>query len=121
MPVIYEDARGFRTGTVTAGGNISISGNILAEKGSVLDVSGTSGILDLVPGFSGLQPSPLNGSILGQPRIATQVDTNAGHIVLKGGQFLFTDATLRGLSGERGRSAAVSIFPRAYFKIQISC
>ncbi|MEI9896445.1 MAG: hypothetical protein WDN28_21930 [Chthoniobacter sp.] len=31
-------------------GTIAVSGNIVAEAGAVLDVSGTSGLLDLPPG-----------------------------------------------------------------------
>ena len=34
------------TGTVLKGGTINVSGNIVAESGSTLDVSGTSGVVD---------------------------------------------------------------------------
>ena len=80
------------------GGNITISGNIVAESGSVLNVSGASGLLDLPPALSG-QILSLNGSFAGSPLVRTHVESNGGMITLKGGQELFSDATLIGDSG----------------------
>lgn len=48
-PVVYVDGRGNRVGAILPGGSISVSGNIVAERGAVFDVSGTTGILDLPP------------------------------------------------------------------------
>ena len=54
--VLTPNSLGFRTGSVLDGGTISISGNIVAEAGSRLDVSGATDTLDLAPGYSG-QPA----------------------------------------------------------------
>lgn len=97
-----------RLGEVLAGGDIHVSGNIAAASGALLDVSGTSGILDLHPA----QVSPSNDylsrsnvSTLAVPyslqSIATRVDSNGGSIHLAGGQMLASDATLRGNAGGR--------------------
>ena len=100
--LLTPDARGFRVGSVLSGGTINISGNIVAESGSILNVSGTSGLLDLPPALSG-QILSLSGSFAGAPLLRTQVESNGGTINLNGGQELFCDATLIGDSG--GRSA----------------
>ncbi|MDR3401065.1 MAG: filamentous hemagglutinin family protein [Chthoniobacter sp.] len=63
--VLLPNQRGYQVGSVLAGGSISLSGNIVAEAGSVLDVSGTSGILDLAPAASG-QSTSLLGALSGQ-------------------------------------------------------
>jgi len=90
--------QGLRTGSVLPGGNITVSGNIVAEAGALLDVSGATGTLDLPPADSG-QDTPLNGSFHGRVAISTRVDSNGGSITLAGGTELFTDATLRGAAG----------------------
>jgi len=103
--VLTPDAFGRKTGTVLGGGNITVTGNIAAASGSVMDVSGASGTLDIVtsvanPGSDGIQT---NSGLTTPPEIITtirtQVDSNAGNIVLKGGQMLFSDATLVGEAG----------------------
>ena len=99
--LLTPDPRGFRTGTVLVGGNITVSGNIVAERGLILDVSGATDVLDLAPGFSNNSP---NGSLSGAQLIPTRVDSNGGSITLRGSQELFTDATFRGGAG--GASAA---------------
>lgn len=88
----------YRTGSVLPGGTISISGNIVAEAGSVLDVSGATGMLDLPAAQSG-RTTPLNGSLNGQLVIPTEQDSNGGSITLAGAEELFTDAALRGAAG----------------------
>lgn len=104
--VFTPDLFGRNTGYVLRGGSISVSGNIVAAGGSVLDVSGTSAVVDLHP----VQVAPLASYSIGgasgvtQPLatglgVATQVDSNAGVITLHGGQMLFTDATLLGFAG----------------------
>ncbi len=101
---------GARTGSVLPGGSISVSGNIVAEKGAVLDVSGASAILDLAPAVApetGLSMassqtpvnSGINSSLYASRFVPTRVDSDAGTITLRGTQELLTDATLRGAAG----------------------
>ncbi|MCC6881400.1 MAG: hypothetical protein IT576_04535, partial [Verrucomicrobiales bacterium] len=106
--VLVPDGFGRRVGAVTPGGTISVSGNVVAAGGSVMNVSGASGILDLhptvrnplrnyrVPASSGLT-SPLYSLAT----IPTRVASDGGSIELKGGQMLFVDSTLRGFAGGR--------------------
>ncbi|MCE9520204.1 MAG: filamentous hemagglutinin N-terminal domain-containing protein, partial [Verrucomicrobia bacterium] len=112
--VLIPDRWGNRTGSVLPGGSISLSGNIVAESGAVLDVSGTSGVLDLPPAYLNLnalldglathQPlvpvsSGLTAPIYSSLGVPTTVDSNGGTIILKGGQELFVDAKLLGNAG----------------------
>lgn len=101
---------GYRTGSVLAGGKISVSGNIVAEAGALLDVSGTSSTLDLplaavsmggvLNGASPVSPrSGVNAPLYTREVAALRIDTDGGEIELKGGDHLFTDATLRGAAG----------------------
>ncbi|WP_395718910.1 filamentous haemagglutinin family protein [Prosthecobacter sp.] len=98
----FFDILGRRSGTVHAGGSITVEGNLIADAGSRLDVSGTAAMLDLTPEEAG---SPLQG--LGavtewfQPAelVPTLVMSNAGSIALHGGEFLFSRATLLGQPG----------------------
>ncbi len=101
VTLLTPDPRGFRTGSVLPGGNIAISGNIVAEAGSMLDVSGAAGTLEMRPAYGG---TPLAGSFKGYPVAPTPVDSNAGSITLAGGQELFTDAVLAGHAGGPGAS-----------------
>lgn len=108
--VLKPDAYGRRIGNVLGGGNISVSGNIVAAAGALLDVSGASGILDVDPSVLVSNPTTKipNTGLTNKPRVnqavPVQVDSNAGSISLSGGQFLLSDATLRGNAG--GASAA---------------
>ena len=95
--------RGNRTGQVLGGGRISVSGNLVAETGAVLDVSGASSTLDLAPAYSSFD-APAPGSLSGAVVVPTQVDSDGGAISLRGGQLLYTQATL--LGGAGGPSAA---------------
>ncbi len=96
--VLTPDVRGYRTGAVLAGGTINVAGNIVTEAGAKLDVSGTSGVLDLAPTFS-VGNTDAGGSTTGAPVVATRVDSNGGAITLTGAQELFSDATLLGGAG----------------------
>ncbi len=96
-------ARGARVGTIASGGRISISGNIVAERGSIFDVSGTSGVLDLVSGYSDLGAGTV-GSLRGLVLEETRFDTDGGLISLNGADMLYVDSTLRATPG--GKSAA---------------
>lgn len=99
--VLTPNARGYRTGTVHGGGAVSVGGNIAAEAGSVIDVSGASGEVDVAPGF--VQDSALpNTSLGGAEFVRTRVDSNGGTINLSGGQQLYYDGTLRGAAGGPG-------------------
>ncbi|QJE97910.1 filamentous haemagglutinin family protein [Luteolibacter luteus] len=103
--VLKPDAYGRRIGSVLGGGSISVSGNIVAAAGAALDVSGTSGTLDVDPSSVVSNPvAKIPGTgLTNKPRVnqtvPVQVDSNAGSISLAGGQFLFSDATLRGNAG----------------------
>ncbi len=100
---LVPDRFGRRVGKVYGGGTISVSGNILAENGSMLNVDGASGILDLdpatvvQPGVTGI--AGLNSTPFQQRGIATRVDSNGGLIDLTGTQMLLSDATLSGAKG----------------------
>ncbi len=109
--VTTQDRFGNTTGQVLPGGSISVTGNIIAERGASLDVSGASGFLDLHPLLLGLDRfgDLLLSSGVTSPRFAslatrTRVDSAGGAISLSGGQFLLSDASLRGAAG--GSSAA---------------
>ena len=89
---------GYRTGSVLNGGSVTVSGNIAAEAGAVINVSGATDVLDLPPADSGL-----NIQFTGLPKpilyIPTRLDSNAGEITLAGKEELFSDATLIGAAG----------------------
>ncbi len=105
--VVYlPDPYGRRSGIVYPGGTISVSGNIVAEAGAVLDVSGASAVLDFHPtrlGTSYVQSVPLNSGVTAPPwgrlSVPVQVDSNGGLIELHGSQMLYSDATLLGHAG----------------------
>lgn len=94
--VLTPNSLGFRTGSVLDGGTITVSGNIAAEAGSVLNVSGATDTLDLAPGYSG---QTLASNPSGLQLIPTRVDSNGGTISLNGTQELFVDSTLDGFAG----------------------
>jgi len=122
--VLLQDPYGRRTGTVHDGGTISVSGNLVAAAGAVLDVSGTTSVLDLLSLQAGTQnvfnagltmAALFPGTGVTQPvqqaqAVATQVDSHGGSITLRGGDFLFSNATLTGQAGgstARGGSLTV--------------
>ncbi|MFZ4774971.1 MAG: filamentous hemagglutinin family protein [Terrimicrobiaceae bacterium] len=93
-------------GSVLPGGSISVSGNVVAAAGALLDVSGSSAVVDLLPEeaspLESSVPSPRSGLTAppaGMVTVPTRVDSDAGTISLSGGQMLFFDATLRGAAG----------------------
>src|SRR5262249_18731548 len=97
---LVPNALGFRTGTVLTGGQITISGNVVAETGAVLNVSGASDVLDLPPAVSGIVDSA--ESLAGAVLTPTRVDSNGGSITFVGGQGLFVGVTLVGGAGGSG-------------------
>ena len=93
------------TGKVLNGGEITLSGNISASSGSVLNVSGSSAFLNIDPdiatpaGFQGR----ISSGLTSPPRRITsktvRIDSDAGTIALNGRELLYTDATLLGYAG----------------------
>ncbi|CAN5764026.1 hypothetical protein BH11VER1_BH11VER1_29890 [soil metagenome] len=111
--VLLPDRFGRRTGSVLPGGSIAVSGNIVAAAGAVLDVSGTTDVLDVHPSYLGLNAyasgplaipmvpltSGLTTPLYASLSVPTRQDSDGGSISLKGGQELFVDATLLGNAG----------------------
>ncbi len=96
--VLLPDPFGRRSGSVLPGGTISVSGNILALPGSRLDVSGTSGVLDVPVAAASL--TAVNGnSLRGRLFAPVTSDSNGGSITLAGSNMLHTDALLFGAAG----------------------
>ncbi len=100
------DSLGLRGGKVLAGGTIVVSGNIVAESGAVLDVSGASGVLDLLPSQASLKPGNAD-STSGKAYVPVKLESNAGTITLEGSEMLLTDATLVGEAGGRSATGGV--------------
>lgn len=104
--LLLPDAFNRRVGEVISGGLITVTGNIAAAQGAVLDVSGASGILDVHPATANpalLFHPPVNavtGTVpYGISTQAVRVDSDGGVIALAGSQMLAVDATLRGNAG----------------------
>jgi filamentous hemagglutinin family protein len=104
--VLVPDPYGRRIGSVLPGGDITVSGNLVASAGAVLDVSGASDVLDLPPlalDTAATLAIPVTSGVttpLAKFRtVPTRVDSDAGTITLTGGEELFTDATLLGRAG----------------------
>ncbi|MEI6493180.1 MAG: hypothetical protein WCO94_11580, partial [Verrucomicrobiota bacterium] len=119
--VLYPDSYGRKVGRVLRGGTISVAGNIVAATGAVLDVSGISATVDVLPSAAGVESaqtvsarSGLNAvreSLRTVPKI---VDTDAGTISFDAGPLLLSDATLKGFAGgssANGGSLSVSAIP----------
>ena len=103
---LTPDAFGRRTGKVFDGGTITVTGNIIAEKGSLLDASGTSGILDLKPSSlssGNAIPVASTGGLTSTPfavtGVPTRIDSAGGTISVTGSEMLASDATLLGAAG----------------------
>jgi len=103
--VLFPDVFDRRSGILYPGGSITVSGNILAEAGSVLDVSGAAETLDFHPGRLAGAPAAvpanagLNSTPWGRRAVPVRVASDAGSIDLRGSQMLFSDAVLRGAAG----------------------
>ncbi len=96
--IIRAGRNGWREGIVLPGGSISVSGNLVAESGAVLDVSGATGVLDLPATYLTVDSRPILG-LKGQRYVPVRIDTNGGSIDLAGGEMLYSDATLIGRPG----------------------
>jgi filamentous hemagglutinin len=99
--VLLADAYNRRVGSVYAGGTIQIEGNIIADAGALLDVSGTSSVLDLLPAQAGStqQGAAINQLSPAAASLPVRVDSNGGLLALIGHDFLFSNATLLGTAG----------------------
>ena len=108
------DPFGRELGRLLNGGSIRVSGNLVAEQGAVLDASGISRRMEILPAELGLNPQgqslnlgmsslPTSGGISAtanaQASIITTLQSDGGGIVLHGGQMLHSNATLRAAAG----------------------
>ncbi len=96
--LIVPDARGNRVGSVLGGGQVTLSGNIVTQAGGRIDVSGTSGVVDVAPSALSVAGSAAEAAG-GMDLVAARLSSNGGGITLSGGQMLFPDATLLGAAG----------------------
>jgi len=100
------DRFGRRIGQLFDGGVIRVAGNIFAEAGSMLNVSGASAEFDLSPAQVGVGLSENLRRVSGITRspaalrsFTTVLHSNGGTIQLQGSEMLFSDATLSGRAG----------------------
>lgn len=102
--VSLPDDFGRRSGILMPGGDITVSGNILADAGAVLDVSGARTVLDFHPSrLSGVNSVPGSAGVTttpwGRRSVAVPLASDGGTITLAGSQMLYSDATLSGAAG----------------------
>lgn len=92
------DFTGYHKSDVLDGGTISIEGNLVAEKGSSLNVAGSSDTILVAPGEipAGVPTNP------GEQLVAIVKDSNGGKISLTADEVLFFGATLHGGTGGPG-------------------
>jgi filamentous hemagglutinin family protein len=99
---VSNDGRELIDGEVRNGGNITLNGNVLMlDEGSVIDVSGTSAMLDI--------PTTSAGGL--SIRTPTLVTSNGGSISITGSALSIDDATYHadaGGAGARGGSFSLS-------------
>ena len=121
--VFTPDPFGRRIGTLYPGGSISVTGNIVATAGAVLDVSGASATFDVHPSLLGdvgaatvPASSGLTSPLWKLRSVPVRADSNGGTIDLQGSQMLFTDATLLGKAGGPTASGGtLSIFSGRFY------
>lgn len=119
--ILLPDRYGRRAGVVYDGGSVSLEGNILTDRGAVIDVSGTSAVLDFHPsrlgratryGTGGLTTTPF-----GRQAVALPVESSGGSIRLTGSQMLYNEATLRGgAGGPTALGGLLSVGSGRYFR-----
>ena len=108
---IYTDnPLAYRRGQVLSGGTIELTankGSVVAESGSILDVSGTSGVIDVVQQGRGVTPTTVAGA--------------AGAIDIEARESIVLNATLVGRAanapGAAGGSLTIGLDP---FNLQLS-
>ena len=115
VAVLLPDPYGRRAGVLHHGGSIFVEGNILAEAGAVLDVSGASAALDFHPSRLGISTPYATAGLttlpLNRQAVRQVVSSDGGRIQLTGSQMLYSDANLKGAaggSGSQGGTLAVS-------------
>ncbi len=96
--LLLENPYGLRQGQILAGGSITISGNIAAERDSELDVSGASGVLDLPTSASSVGAGDAV-SLNGREYSPVEIQSNGGSITLSGSRMLYSDSKLIGRAG----------------------
>lgn len=112
-----------RIATVYDGGTISVSGNILAMSGAVLDVSGTSETVDVNPRALGTTSNSgvprnagLNSAPWGLRTTPVVIDSGGGTIELTGSEMLLSDAELLGAAGGPGANGGtLKIFSSRFY------
>lgn len=119
--VLSYDPLGRRIGTVLAGGNVTVAGDIVAETGAVLDVSGWSdandaaGLLLLPSTYSSTNQS---STLSTAAYVPTVVESNAGSITLSGGIELYSNATLIGAAGgSTAKGGTLSVSSGRYYTV----
>ncbi len=113
-------------GTALEGGSISVSGNMVLAKGSLLDVSGSGAMLDLAPNEIGTDQDPtvpVHSGLTSMPYLwnsSSQIVYGAGGaIALEGGQFLFSSADLVGRPGGPGAAGgSLSVSSGKFHRVQ---
>ena len=107
-----RDSTQRRSAPYVSGGSIALVGNAALQSGSILDVSGSTGVADYLPmQVFGAQKSSKALGFINQKPLTIPIDGNGGNISLKGGEMLLSDATLKGFAGGStalGGSLAVS-------------
>lgn len=99
---LTANAFGYKTGNVLNGGKITVSGNILAEDGAVLNVSGSTDRLQVPTQAS-------NGLSQVSSTVFSKIDSSGGTISLNGTQLLVSDAVLLGKAGGSSAQAGTLI------------
>jgi filamentous hemagglutinin family protein len=121
--VYTPDTFGRKTGVIYSGGTIQVNGNIVAESGAVLDVSGTSGVFDIHPShLSEATANPvrttsgLNSHPYSRSAVPTRIDSDGGFLELHGSEMLFSDASLLGRAGgPTATGGKLTIFSGRYY------
>jgi filamentous hemagglutinin family protein len=121
--VLVPDLFGRRLGTLYPGGSISVTGNIVAQAGAILNASGAAGIFDLEPSAAGAMTQPivplksgLTAPLFTLRTVPTMLHSDGGTIDLQGSQMLLSDATLLGFAGgPTAIGGTLSIFSGRYY------
>ncbi|WP_082646490.1 filamentous haemagglutinin family protein [Bradyrhizobium valentinum] len=98
VPVIQTGAFGQRDGVVLGGGSVNVGGAVMLHAGSLIDVSGASGEIDL----------PVSGAFGSHATRSVALASNGGSVALSGSGLL--EGTLRGHAGGSGaRGGALTL------------
>ncbi|MCA6116450.1 filamentous hemagglutinin family protein [Bradyrhizobium sp. WSM 1738] len=98
VPVIQTGAFGLRDGVVLGGGSVNVGGAVTLHAGSLIDVSGASGEIDL----------PVSGTFGSRATRSVALASNGGSISMSGQGLM--EGTLRGHAGGSGaRGGALTL------------